>query len=107
MDAEKDEEVNTWVIFWDDLGIDSLVNLTGVDCEDTMKRLQEGSALDRTSKILRVMQLRSRLNSHRNPEIWVFGASNRIDSEQITSTFDLNSNGLKRMIRDKGIKQFI
>ncbi len=106
MDAEK-AEVTTWVIVWDDLGLESLVNLTEIDCAETMLRLQEGSAPDGIARMLRMMQLRSRLNSHRNPEIWAFGVADTIDEGYMRRTFELNPEGFKRMIRASGIKQCI
>jgi hypothetical protein len=105
MDAEA--QPVTWVIVWDDIGLESLANLTEIDCADTMKRLQEGSALDGISRTLRMMQLRARLNSHRNPEIWVFAVDGSISKTRMEKAFGMDPDGVKQMIRDKGIKQFI
>jgi hypothetical protein len=106
VDTEK-AEVITWVIVWDDLGLESLVNLTELECETVMKRLQDGFAPDGIARIMRMTQLRSRLNSHRNPEIWVFEVADDVSETQIRHAFDLNTDGFKQIIRDKGIKQFV
>jgi hypothetical protein len=97
----------TWAITWDDLSIDGLVNLTAVECEDTLRRLQDGSSIDNVTRLLRMMMLRSRLNGHRSPEVWVFDSDEGVSEDQIRDWFRSAPDAAKALIRAKGIKQSI
>jgi hypothetical protein len=105
MDTEA--ESTTWLIVWDDRGLDTLINLTEMHSNEIMQRLQEGSAPDNISRILRIVQLRARLNIHLNRETWVFEVGGGADENYLRSVFETDPDGIKQMIRDNGIKQFI
>lgn len=98
-------ETTDWLISWDDQALEVLVNITQLDCDETMIRLRDGSAPDLVGRMLRRLLFRSRLNSQRSPEIWVFGADAAITEQQIRSAFESDPEPIKRLIRARGISQ--
>lgn len=99
--------MTTWILSWDDTGLESVVNATELECQETFQRLSEGHAPDSVMRILRMLQLRSRLNSQRNYEIWIVETTGEINETFIREQFTNNMSAFKDLIRRKGIKQFV
>lgn len=95
-----------WAISWDDTGLEAVVDLTELECRETFERLSTGYSPDQVMGMLRMLQLRCHLNSHRNTEIWLVESSDEIDEAFLWRQFDLNADGFKSLVRATGIKQF-
>lgn len=102
---DQSADTTDWLISWDDQGLEVLVNITQIECDETLIRLRDGSAPDQMGKLMRRLLFRSRLNGQRNPEIWVFGADSAISEQQIRSAFELVPDAIKQLVRAHGISQ--
>lgn len=92
----------TWIITWDDQGLEALINWTELYHNDILMRLTEDTARkpNLTSLIDR-LQFRARYNNHRNPEAYAINFGDNITEDNIRSYFDFNSNAFKDLIRSK------
>jgi hypothetical protein len=90
----------------DDNGIDSFVNLTNANVEATLDVLQDKQNVRSASHYLNVMQMRSRLNCHRNSQLWVFKTdiADDVINQLVNDNHQSNDTILVELIKQKGIQ---
>lgn len=94
--------MSTWILSWDDLGLEAVVNWSQKQSDFVEAALKEGHADNPVYDIINMLQLRARFNPHRHPEIWAVDIDDNMDEKLIREFFESSPNEIKELIRAKG-----
>lgn len=96
---------DTWLITWDDIGLEGLVNLSSLERARVESILKDEIPNSKSaSDVLAYYVWRSRFNTQRNYEVWVINISDTISNELIKDAFSNDKMAFTTLIRKKGIK---
>jgi hypothetical protein len=96
-------EGNLFLLSWDMLGLDSVVNITAMEKEATWAALQDQKSRSLGSVVNSVL-LRARANSHRHYEVYTVNMEESMSEQDIRTMFDTNPQGMADLIRGRGHK---
>lgn len=88
----------TWILSWDDNGLETALNWTDLQNNYTHEMLVNGNAPDITQNIPR-LQMRARFNNHRKPEIYAVNLDDEMDLNTICNYFHNNPEPIKELVR--------
>lgn len=91
----------TWILSWDDFGIEAAINWTEEQNKYVEETLRNGQAKKDPVQLINYLELRARLNNHRNPEIYAINIDDSITYEHICNYFDCNPDPIKELVRNK------
>lgn len=97
---------NTYIISWDQLGVECVFNATEADKQITFEILK-GTYNDTTPRhnsgtLLHFLELRARVNSQRHYEIYVIEVEDDISQHDLEEMFESNPQGSADLIRNRG-----
>ena len=92
---------NNFVVAWDQHGLETVISENEFQEENTLAVLSD---LPKHSlgRVVDAIQIRSRINSHREYEVYAIAADNGITSESIKTLFDWDLKIASDLIRSKG-----
>lgn len=97
---------NTFIISWDQLGVECVFNASEVDRQTTFEMLQgtyNKDASKRSSgELLHFLKLRAKFNSHRFYEIYAIEVEDGIEHQDIKDMFESDPQGSADLIRSRG-----
>lgn len=97
----------SWVVMFDDEGIDTLIPWTDLKEENIMSKLAGEAPFYKTQHIISRTMLRAQLNSHRNTEVWGFNTAEDMSVEDMLRAWKTGDTvHLKDLIRSKGDKLY-
>lgn len=100
--------MTTFVLSWDNTGLEACVNLTELEQQQMWKILKgekENSNQGRDhsiNSILNMLMLRARFNTQRHYEIYAIDVDETLDEQDLREMFDDNPQGMADLIRDRG-----
>ena len=96
----------TYIISWDQLGVECIFNATEADRQITFEMLKgtyDGTTPRHTSgSLLHFLELRARVNSQRHYEIYAIEVENDISQQDLEEMFESNPQGSADLIRNRG-----
>jgi hypothetical protein len=95
-----------FLLSWDMLGIEAVVNITEIDQEATWAMLQDLKPRHRLSSVVNAVMLRARYNSQRHYEVYTVAMSKDITEQDVREMFDANPQGMADLIRERGHKMY-
>lgn len=95
---------NLFILSWDMLGLDSVVNVTNLEKEITWSVLQDQKPSPRLGSIVNGIIMRARANSQRHYEVYTVTMDETVTDEDVRAMFDANPQGMADLIRDRGNK---
>jgi len=96
----------SWVVMFDDEGIDTLIPWTDVKEENIIAKLSGDQGIDSRQLVARTI-LRAQLNNHRNTEIWGFDTAEDMSVDTMIELWKHeNIEPLKELVRSKGNKLY-
>jgi hypothetical protein len=102
----KMSDETIFLISWDMLGIDSVVNITEIDKEVTWAVLQDGQPARSLSCVVNAVMMRARMNSQRHYEVYTITVEEGITEEDIREMFERDPQGSADLIRARGRKMY-
>jgi hypothetical protein len=96
--------VNRFILSWDCLGIESVINITQIDHEITWDILQGKRPGQTVQRIAWSLTARARANEHRNYEIYFLDVESGVTEEDVMQMFRNDPQGSAELVRDRGIK---
>lgn len=90
-----------YLIMWDDLGLDSISDLTALQEENVLAILGGNQPISVTDLLYRIL-LRSRYNSHRNCEVYSIELQESVTIDDIKACFRDNSDAIIHLIKERG-----
>jgi hypothetical protein len=97
---------NTFIISWDQLGVECVFNATEADQQITFEMLQ--NTYDQTAprqssgSILPLLKLRAQFNPQRHYEIYAIEVEQGIDQNDIKNMFEQDPQGSADLVRSRG-----
>lgn len=101
-DSENFQSSETFVISWDQYGLDGLVNTTAIERDITWSTLQNKSPQHNNISVVQAMLLRARVNSQRHYEVYAIEVSEEITEDDLKSMFEEQPQAMADLIRDRG-----
>lgn len=95
-----------FLLSWDQLGLESIVNITDLEKEITWNTLQDKTGPNKLGSIVNHMMLRARYNPQRHYEIYTVNVAEGITEEDIRDMFEETPQEAANMIRERGCKIF-
>jgi len=103
----EDYSGNIFLLSWDMLGIDSVVNITEIDKKATWAMLQDENCRGPNLNVMvNAVLLRARLNSQRHYEVYTVTMSEDITEQDVREMFEANPQGMADLIRERGHKMY-
>lgn len=99
-------EGNVFLLSWDMLGLDSCVNITNIERDQTWATLQDQKPERRLSSVVNAVLLRARYNTQRHYEVYTVTMGNEITEEDVIKMFEENPQAIADLIRERGNKMF-
>ena len=97
------DEGNIFLLSWDMLGIEAVINVTEIDKQATWAMLQDadvkGPSLNGT---VNAIMMRARANSQRHYEVYTVTMSEDITEEDVREMFEANPQAMADLIRERG-----
>lgn len=90
----------SYLVMWDQLGLECLVDLTELEYSQTIARLQ-GSTVPEDIN-LGYLKLRARANPQRHYEIYSFSADDTITEQDLRDQFEHSPQSIVDLIRERG-----
>lgn len=99
----EDYSSNIFLISWDMMGVESIINVTAIEKENSWKVLKN-EAPSSLGSIVNAIMLRARYNTHRHYEIYTITVSPEITEDDMRQLFTDNPQSAAELIRDRGRK---
>jgi hypothetical protein len=94
---------NIFLLSWDMLGIEAVINITDFEKETTWATLQDQPG-PKLNGIVNSVMMRARANSQRHYEVYTVTMSEEITEQDVREMFDANPQGMAELIRERGRK---
>ncbi|CAB4241707.1 hypothetical protein UFOVP71_245 [uncultured Caudovirales phage] len=96
----------SWVVVFDDTGIDALIPWTDIAEENMISKLSGDSPAVNVQQLVARTVLRAQLNGHRNMEIWGFNTKEDMSVDNMLKLWKVSNDvtPLKDLVRSKGNK---
>lgn len=109
-DNGEDYSSHTFVLSWDQLGLEAVVNATDIEQNEVFDILRDAPATKSRPRqleaILSAMTMRARANGHRHYEIYAVEVDKSITEEQIRKYFEDDPQAMADLIRRRGRKLY-
>lgn len=99
------QEGNLFLLSWDMLGIEAVINITDIEKDATWALLQSKPG-PRLSSIVNAVMMRARMNSQRHYEVYTVTMESSITEDDIKEMFEANPQGMAELIRERGRKVY-
>ena len=96
-------EGNIFLLSWDMLGLDSVVNITDFEKEVTWNTLQD-KQVPRLGSLVNSVMMRARMNSQRHYEVYTVTMEESITEEDVRDMFEQAPQHMAELIRERGRK---
>ncbi len=105
------ESGNTFVVSWNNLGLECIIPVTEMEKEQTWSALKadyalanpnKGGRLNTVTRIVGQLMLRARFNPQRHYEIYAVDAVDGITSDDLRHMFESDPQAAADLIRDRG-----
>lgn len=94
---------NTFVLSWDQLGLDGVINATEYEQRAMMSILKDDETPPKSAaSVVNAMLLRARFNSQRHYEIYAIDVTDSISEDDIRSMFEDDPQSAADLIRVRG-----
>lgn len=97
---------NLFLLSWDQLGLESCINVTAMEKEQVWSLLKNENKSSRLQHIVSAIMLRARYNSQRHYEIYTVTMDGSITEDDVRDMFKDNPQGMADLIRDRGNKMY-
>jgi hypothetical protein len=97
------QEGNVFLLSWDMLGLEAVINITEIEKEATWATLQDKQT-PRLSHIVNSIMMRARTNSQRHYEVYTVTMESGITKEDVCEMFEHNPQAMADLIRERGHK---
>lgn len=97
------QEGNVFLLSWDMLGLEAVINITDIEKEATWSMLQD-KATPKLSHIVNAVMMRARANSQRHYEVYTVTMESSITKEDICAMFEAEPQRMAELIRERGRK---
>ena len=94
-------EGNIFLLSWDMLGLESVINVTAIEKERAWNTLQDKDTPN-LNHIVNAVMLRARYNSQRHYEVYTVTMDSSITEDDVRSMFESNPQGMADLIRERG-----
>jgi len=95
----SDTDGNVFVFCFDQNGVEAIANLTAIDKEYIMEKLETGHCARDVGTILNMMCFRARLNSQRLPEIWLVKLDSSYTEKELLDLADKSPQAVANLAR--------
>jgi len=93
----------TFIVMWDMTGIESVIDASAIDSEDTFNRLR-GDRSNLLGSLLHTLKCRAQVNNQRHYEIYSINVDECISEDEVMLMFKDNPQGGADTIRSLGAK---
>ena len=93
----------TFIVMWDMTGIESVIDASAIDSEDTFNRLKDGKS-NLLGSLLNKLFVRAQVNNQRHYEIYYINVDECISEDDVMLMFKDNPQGAADTIRSLGTK---
>ena len=95
---------NVFLLAWDMMGIDTVVNMTRINGEETWAALKDEKAkgFPNLTAIYNMTLMRARFNIQRHYEVYTVGMPKDMDEDAVRKMFEDNPQGMADLIRERG-----
>ena len=90
----------SYLVMWDQLGLECLIDLTELEYSQTIARLQGTTVPEDIN--LGYLKWRARANPQRHYEIYAFRADDTITEQDLRDQFDRSPQSIVDLIRERG-----
>ncbi len=95
-----------FIAYWDSLGFEVLCDITTYERQRLLADIKGSTDKPKPPFNLNAMLLRARYNPQRDPEIWIFTASEGINEEYLQQAATDNPQTMADLIRTHGERLF-
>ena len=95
-----------FVLSWDQLGLEAVVNVTDIEKEILWNTLQDKKGTNKIGQTVTQLMLRARYNPQRHYEIYSITVAEGITEEDIRTMFENDPQGSAELVRERGKKIF-
>ena len=99
------QEGNVFLLSWDMLGLEAVINITEIEKEATWSTLQDKQT-PRLNHIVNAVMMRARANSQRHYEVYTVTVEDGITKEDICEMFEAEPQRMADLIRERGCKVY-
>ena len=99
----KMDQGNLFLLSWDMLGLEAVINITEIEKEATWATLQDKQT-PRLNHIVNSIMMRARANSQRHYEVYTVTMESSISKEDICEMFESAPQQMANLIRERGNK---
>jgi hypothetical protein len=96
---------NIFLLSWDMLGIEAVINISEIEKDATWALLQDKPG-PRLNGIVNSVMMRARMNSQRHYEVYTVTMEESITEQDIKDMFETNPQGMAELIRERGHKMY-
>lgn len=94
---------NIFLLSWDMLGLDSVVNISEFEKAVTWSTLKDEPG-PRLGSVVNAVLIRARMNSQRHYEVYTVTMEDTITEEEVRDMFEANPQHMADLIRERGHK---
>lgn len=95
------QEGNVFLLSWDMLGLEAVINITEIEKEATWATLQDKQT-PRLNHIVNSIMMRARANGQRHYEVYTVTMESSITKEDVCEMFEHNPQAMADLIRERG-----
>jgi len=96
---------NIFLLSWDMLGLETVINVTEIDKEKTWATLKNEPGPN-LNHIVNGVMLRARYNSQRHYEIYTVTMDESITENDVRDMFEANPQAMADLVRERGHKVY-
>lgn len=94
---------NRFLIVWNTLGLEEIVDIQDLEQQDTMNRLKNEPARS-IRETLNYFSMRARYNAHRIYEMYSIHTSEDVSKDDLVDLFEQDPQAAADLIRERGTK---
>jgi hypothetical protein len=98
-------EGNIFLLSWDQLGLEAVINVTELEKERTWNTLQDKTGPN-LNHIVNGIMMRARYNSQRHYEIYTVTMDSSITEDDVRDMFEASPQAMADLIRERGNKVY-
>lgn len=113
MNSNKDTDFNVFILSWDMLGLESIINASQIEKEQMWNILKNAQTdknkegrVESVDQLVQKLMLRAKFNTHRHYEIYSVRVDKSITVENIKNLFEENPQSAAELIRQRGNKLY-
>ena len=95
-----------FLISWDMLGLESIINITEIDKQRTWDLLQDKTPVVNLNQIVNAVMLRARYNGQRHYEVYTITVTEGVTEDDLRDMFEQSPQTAADLIRERGNKLY-